>query len=148
VGGADNKDEVAELARTFNSMLSRLEASFESQRTFVRNASHELRTPLAVMIGEMEVALARKRSEEHYVDALTTVLNQARLMTSLVNDLLSLAIHEDSSEPFDDVVRIDEVLWEVHEEMRKAFPQKQLEFYLDQLPEDPDLISVFGNHAY
>ena len=43
------RDELRELAETFDEMLDRLQASFESQRQFIANASHELRTPLAVM---------------------------------------------------------------------------------------------------
>src|SRR5262249_35313621 len=41
-------DELRELAETFDAMLDRLEAAFESQRSFVANASHELRTPLSI----------------------------------------------------------------------------------------------------
>ena len=42
-------DELKELADTFDAMLGRLEAAFDSQKRFVANASHELRTPLSVM---------------------------------------------------------------------------------------------------
>ncbi len=52
------KDELRELADTFDAMLARLEAAFEDQQQFVANASHELRTPLAVMRTEAEVTLA------------------------------------------------------------------------------------------
>jgi signal transduction histidine kinase len=52
------QDELKELADTFDGMLSRLEAAFASQRSFVANASHELRTPLAIMRTEIDVALA------------------------------------------------------------------------------------------
>ncbi len=51
-------DELKVLADTFDAMLARLQASFESQRRFVADASHELRTPLAVMRTEVDVALA------------------------------------------------------------------------------------------
>ena len=51
-------DELKELADTFDGMLGRLDAAFESQRHFVANASHELRTPLAIMRTEIDVALA------------------------------------------------------------------------------------------
>jgi signal transduction histidine kinase len=51
-------DELMELADTFDLMLGRLEAAFDSQRHFVANASHELRTPLAIMRTEVDVALA------------------------------------------------------------------------------------------
>ncbi|MEV7421578.1 HAMP domain-containing sensor histidine kinase [Streptomyces sp. NPDC091212] len=51
-------DELHRLADTFDTMLDRLEKSFESQRRFVSNASHELRTPLAVQRTSLEVGLA------------------------------------------------------------------------------------------
>jgi signal transduction histidine kinase len=51
-------DELRELADTFDEMLARLAAAFDSQRLFVANASHELRTPLAVIRTELEVTLA------------------------------------------------------------------------------------------
>jgi signal transduction histidine kinase len=53
--GAD--DEVAELADTFDAMMDRISATFDTQKRFVANASHELRTPLAVMKTEIEVTL-------------------------------------------------------------------------------------------
>jgi signal transduction histidine kinase len=55
---AGPRDELYELAETFDEMLDRLDAAFESQRRFTGNASHELRTPLAVSRTLLEVALA------------------------------------------------------------------------------------------
>ena len=45
------KDELKDLAETFNQSLDRLELSYESQKQFVSDASHELRTPIAVVQG-------------------------------------------------------------------------------------------------
>ncbi len=50
-------DELKELADTFDGMIARLEAAFDSQRRFVANASHELRTPLSVIRTEIDVSL-------------------------------------------------------------------------------------------
>jgi signal transduction histidine kinase len=55
---AGPRDEVAELADTFDDMLARLQAAFEAERRFVANASHELRTPLSVIRTEVDVTLA------------------------------------------------------------------------------------------
>ena len=49
------RDEIAELSRTFNAMLDRLEARFASQRAFVSDASHELRTPITIVRGHLEL---------------------------------------------------------------------------------------------
>jgi signal transduction histidine kinase len=51
------RDELRELAETFDEMLDGLQAAFESQRRFIANASHELRTPLAVMRATVDVVL-------------------------------------------------------------------------------------------
>ncbi len=51
------RDELRELAETFDEMLSRLQAAFEGQERFIANASHELRTPLAVMGATVDVVL-------------------------------------------------------------------------------------------
>ena len=48
-------DELAELARTFNAMLDRVESAFASQRAFVSDASHELRTPITIVRGHLEL---------------------------------------------------------------------------------------------
>jgi signal transduction histidine kinase len=53
------RDELRELADTFDEMLDRLDAAFNGQRRFVANASHELRTPLTVMRTAVDVTLAK-----------------------------------------------------------------------------------------
>jgi signal transduction histidine kinase len=51
------RDELQELAETFDEMLDRLQAAFEGQQRFIASASHELRTPLAVMRATVDVVL-------------------------------------------------------------------------------------------
>lgn len=53
------RDELRELADTFDDMLGRLQAMFDSQERFIANASHELRTPLTVMRTAADVVLAK-----------------------------------------------------------------------------------------
>jgi signal transduction histidine kinase len=53
------RDELRELADTFDAMLARLQAAFESQRRFIASAGHELRTPLTVMRTTLDVVLAK-----------------------------------------------------------------------------------------
>lgn len=58
IGMTGPKDELRRLADTFDDMLARLDAAFETQRRFAANASHELRTPLAINRTLIEVALS------------------------------------------------------------------------------------------
>jgi signal transduction histidine kinase len=86
-----SKDELGELANTFDAMLARLQAAFERQRQFVADASHELRTPLTIVNLETSRAIEARRSPQEYRQALSIIHNENDFMTSLVNDLLTLA---------------------------------------------------------
>jgi signal transduction histidine kinase len=89
------RDEVAELADTFDAMLDRLQAAFQAQRRFVANASHELRTPLAIMRTEVDVTLADPTADEAELRRMATVIRSATLRAQqLVDGLLVLARSE------------------------------------------------------
>jgi heavy metal sensor kinase len=84
-------EELAVLVTSFNELLSRLDHSFDTMRRFVADASHELRTPISVIRGEADVALSQERSAAEYRESLGVVLDEARRLSRLVDDLLNLA---------------------------------------------------------
>jgi heavy metal sensor kinase len=84
-------EELAVLVTSSNELLSRLDQSFDTMRRFVADASHELRTPISVIRGEADVALSQERSAAEYRDSLVVVLDEARRLSRLVDDLLNLA---------------------------------------------------------
>lgn len=84
-------DELRRLATTLNAMLDRLDEGLQRQRRFVAEASHELRTPLALMVTELELALARPRTPEELVAALRSTQEETRRLVALAEDLLLLA---------------------------------------------------------
>jgi heavy metal sensor kinase len=84
-------EELAVLVTSFNELLSRLDQSFETMRRFVADASHELRTPIAVIRGEADVALSQERTPAEYRESLGIILDEARRLSRLVDDLLNLA---------------------------------------------------------
>src|SRR5579884_1686012 len=85
------EDEMGQLVDTFNGMLARLEAAFESLRRFTADASHELRAPLMLMQTEIEVALARPREGEEYARVLRAVQAEVAHLARLSEHLLMLA---------------------------------------------------------
>jgi signal transduction histidine kinase len=88
------KDELRDLADTFDGMLDRLETAFEAQRRFIQDASHELRNPLAVMRTNLDVALADPDADADELRRTASVVARtATRMGKLVDDLLAYARH-------------------------------------------------------
>jgi heavy metal sensor kinase len=87
----NTKDELGRLAVTLNEMIERLEKAFQHQKQFTSDASHELRTPLAVIEAESTLALQKERPPNDYRQSLETVSREARHMSSLIDQLLTLA---------------------------------------------------------
>jgi two-component system, OmpR family, sensor kinase len=87
----ETDSELGQLAVVLNQTFDRLQAAFERQVRFTADASHELRTPVAVILAQIELSLARLRSEQDYRDALGTCLRASQRMKSLIESLLVLA---------------------------------------------------------
>jgi heavy metal sensor kinase len=84
-------DELGHLATVFNSMLSRIEQSFEQLRRFTADASHELRTPLALIRSVGEVRLQDGATADEYRDAIGSMLEEVSRLTGIVEKLLTLS---------------------------------------------------------
>jgi signal transduction histidine kinase len=142
----NGNDEIGELALTFNDMLKRLEQSFELQRTFVSNASHELRTPITAIIGEIEVLLTRKRKNDEYKESLQNVLAEAEQLKELLNMLLNLAQTSllEKNELVEEI-RIDEMLWEIRDDLLKKNPKTKIQITMHELPENPEGLLIHAN---
>jgi signal transduction histidine kinase len=84
-------DEVKELADTFDTMVERLDKSFDGQRRFVANASHELRTPLTLNRALVEVAMHRRTASADVQQLGETLLEINTRHERLIDGLLLLA---------------------------------------------------------
>ncbi|SFP50616.1 heavy metal sensor kinase [Hydrogenimonas thermophila] len=87
----DREDEFYQLAKTFNTMLERLEKNFDKINRFNVNVSHELKTPLTIIRGEIEVALLKDRSIKEYKTVLQTILEETKTIQSIIETLLLLS---------------------------------------------------------
>ena len=83
--------EYERLVGVLNTMLGRLDRSFDAQRRFTADASHELRSPLTALRGEIELALRRERDPEEYRRVLASNLQEVERLSQMAEDLLTLA---------------------------------------------------------
>jgi len=122
-------DELAALSNTLNKMLSRIEAGYQSVRSFTANAAHELRSPVALLRAESEVALAFPRDAAYYRNTCERVLHNSVQMTRLIDQLLALARADAGVE----VLRVapvnkTDIIEEVAEEWTERFAEAQIQF--------------------
>jgi len=83
--------ELSQLGMAFNSMLNRVEDSFKKLTAFSADLAHELRTPINNLMGELEVALSRKPSNEEYHRILESNLEELQRLAQIIESLLFLA---------------------------------------------------------
>ncbi|MBK5278480.1 MAG: HAMP domain-containing protein [Bacteroidia bacterium] len=141
----NKKDEIGKLVQTFNHMLDRLEKAFLAQKHFIANASHELRTPLTSITGEIEVTLIQPRAAEKYQEILRSVLEEIKSLSLLSNQLLLLAqTSTDATKQKLELQRVDELLWQVKDELLKNNPEYKIEIDLD-VSLDDDSLTVLGD---
>jgi signal transduction histidine kinase len=141
-------DEIGRLAKTFNKMLERLETSFSMQKNFIANASHELRTPLTSINGQLEVLMMKDRSTLEYKAALGSVLDDIKSLIDLSNRLLLIArTSAEGPLNFTNKIRIDEILWQVQEEIIRFNKEYQINISIDNSLTDSDQMIVVGDES-
>ncbi|MCY7377655.1 MAG: HAMP domain-containing protein, partial [Pyrinomonadaceae bacterium] len=135
----NEKDELGGLATIFNSLLERLENSFENQRRFMADASHELRTPLAIVRGESEVALSKdNRTPAEYQESLAIVHDESKRLTRIVEDLFTLARADSGQyQARKTEMYLDELLADCVHKVRVLAEKRRVSFNLSTLEEMP-----------
>lgn len=139
------RDELTNLAETFNHLLDRLQDSFAIQRRFISNASHELSTPLTSISSQLEVAMQKNRSSEEYKDLIWSVFEDIKDLQQLTHSLLDIAKAGSQGSIDLSEVRLDEVFLKVISDVQKLNKDYNVLLNFEVFPEDEKLLTVFGN---
>ena len=83
--------ELAPLTHALESVLQRLQASFEQQRAFVSDAAHELKTAVAVAKSSLQLLAMKRRTPDEYHAGLERCLTDSERLEELVAEMLTLA---------------------------------------------------------
>ena len=127
------KDELRELADTFDAMLVRLEVAFVAQREFVSNASHELRTPLAIMRTELDVTLADPETDADDLRRMAETIRTAIARSEdVIDKLLVLAESDDLAER--ERVDIAGVVEDAARQHARSVAEKGIDLVIDARP--------------
>ena len=139
-------DELGELSVTFNSLLERLERSFNAQKMFVSNVSHELRTPLSALTAQLDLVLLKERTPAEYEAAIGAARGDATRLATLITGLLDLAKSDYESDQIKmKRVRLDELLIDSIDLVMRAHPDYHIELIFEQEADDDNVITVMAN---
>jgi signal transduction histidine kinase len=123
------RDELAALSNTLNQMLGRIEAGYQSVRSFTANAAHELRSPVALLCAEAEVALAFPRDAAYLRGTCERVVRSSMQMTHLIDQLLTLARADAGVEVLNfELVNLPDLMEEAAEQWFERFAEAQIQF--------------------
>lgn len=145
-------DELGLLAQTINSMIQRLERSFDEVRRFTADASHELRTPIAVIRSEAELGVDASHDPSAARQRFESILEECSRLASVTSQLLTLS-REDAGVilPGHRLVPVAPVLLDAIESFRPLASAKRQEITAEvihdaEIPADPDrLRQIFHN---
>ena len=145
----EGHDELARLARDFNSLAATLAAARQARRKWIADIAHELRTPLSIVRGEIEALQDGVRPLDR--EAVNSLASEAARLARLIDDLHTLSLSDLGALSYHkEPVDLAEVVADVLELQRAALVEKGLEMELDLnslvICGDPDrLAQVFAN---
>lgn len=130
IGLGKGRDELHQLADTFDRMLDRIEDAFEREKQFTSDASHELRTPISVIVTQAEYALRHDDPSGDLRERLQIILKHSQKMSGMLSQLLMLArADQGRAEIQKETVDLGELAEIVAEELREQAKDRGIQIH-------------------
>ncbi len=142
------RDEISELTAAFNTMIERIDKSFQYQKSFVGNASHELRTPLSKISAQLENLMQNPDLPQKFEKTLSSMKEDTQQLSDIVTSLLILSKLENETEVRNfSNVRIDEIIFSSAEFLRKYHSDCKIHFEIINDTGYEDKLEIKGDEA-
>lgn len=140
-----SNDEISILANSFNTMISRLNDVFQSQKDFTASASHEIRTPITRMAFQLENLIKLEQHSPETLSALQQMLKDVYQLSDLTNSLLLLTkFDKENIQSIYEEVRIDEVIFESFDRVQKSYPNLKMDFGISEETQENAFLTING----
>lgn len=141
----DSNDEINVLAKSFNTMIGRLDDVFQSQKDFTASASHEIRTPITRMAFQLENLIKLEQHSPQTLSSLKQIQQDVYQLSDLTNSLLLLTkFDKENIQSIYEEVRIDEVIFESFEAVEKSYPNLKMDFLISEETSENALLTIKG----
>lgn len=140
-----SNDEIDVLAKSFNTMIARLDDVFQSQKDFTASASHEIRTPITRMAFQLENLIKLQQHTPETLSSLKQIQKDVYQLSDLTNSLLLLTkFDKENIQSIYEEVRIDEVIFESFEAVEKSYPKLKMDFLISEDTSEDALLTIKG----
>lgn len=141
----NSNDEIDVLAKSFNTMIGRLDDVFQSQKDFTASASHEIRTPITRMAFQLENLIKFEQHSPETLSSLKQIQRDVYQLSDLTNSLLLLTkFDRENIQSIYEEVRIDEVIFESFEAVEKSYPKLKMDFLISEGTSEDALLTIKG----
>lgn len=141
----ESNDEINVLAQSFNTMITRLDDVFQSQKDFTASASHEIRTPITRMAFQLENLIKFEQHSPETLSSLKQIQRDVYQLSDLTNSLLLLTkFDKENIQSIYEEVRIDEVIFESFEAVEKSYPKLKMDFLISESTSEDALLTIEG----
>jgi signal transduction histidine kinase len=145
IGVRDERDEIAMLASRFNELMERMNKAFQIQRHVIHHISHELKTPIAVLVSNFE-KMESESDPEILAHMIRIQKEDTHNLGEIINALLEITRAESAADVLMERVRIDELLFDISEELGLLCPDYVFSFdYDDAVTADEERMVITGN---
>ncbi len=139
-----SKNEVNVLAHQFNRLMKRMNEVFSFQKHAVQHISHELRTPISILVSNLE-KMEGEKNPARLGEMIKAQKEDTRNLGEIVNSLLQIAKVESGSAVMQDEVRIDELIFDVAEELKRIYPEFHFIIAYDAELDDANMFTIRGS---
>lgn len=134
-----SKNEISILAEQFNKLMRRMNEVFAFQKHAIHHISHELKTPISILVSNFE--RLEKETDVNEIQAL--IKNQkedTKNLSDIINSLLEISKTETGNNLSKDYIRIDELIFDVADELKNIYPDFQFSINYTQIEDENNLI--------
>ncbi len=139
-----SRDEVSLLTQQFNKLMKRMNEVFSFQKHAVHHISHELKTPISILVSNFEKI--ESETDLTKIKALIQVQKEdTKSLSEIINALLEIAKTESGTTLKQNKIRIDELIFDVAEELKKIYPAFQFLIDYATHTESENQLTIFAN---
>ncbi|MDX2248876.1 MAG: HAMP domain-containing sensor histidine kinase [Bacteroidia bacterium] len=144
VSDINTRNEVSILNQRFNELMQRMNEAFSFQKHAVHHISHELKTPIAILVSNFE-KIESEKDITKIKELVRLQKEDTKSLGEIINTLLEIAKTESGNAPAYSPVRIDELIYDLTDELNVLYPEFQFSIEYSQITEDEDALTVLAN---